>query len=221
MAVDYAEMDLAPLIDHSLLSPTAVSTQVEQYCDEADRYGFASVCIAPCHVRQAVSLLHGKRPKVCTVIGFPTGASTSSTKLHEAQEAVESGASELDLVVNVGWLKEGRHDDFHREIAQICDLTGTPVKAILEMALLTESEKRLAAEIAMDAGVAFLKTSTGWVGGATVEDVRLLKELSRDRLGIKASGGIRTLEKAVELVLAGATRLGTSKGVELIKAQRR
>ena len=181
---------------------------------------FRSVCIAPCHVRKAVELLHGKRPKVCTVIGFPTGATTSSAKFYEAQEAAESGAQELDIVVNVGWLKEGRHEAFHKELAQICESTGLTVKAILEMALLTEAEKRLAAEIAMDAGVAFLKTSTGWVGGATVEDVRILKEVSRGRVGIKASGGIRTMEKAIELVLAGATRLGTSRGVELVKSQR-
>ncbi len=221
MAADYAEIELAPLIDHALLSPTAIAPQVEQYCDEADRYGFASVCIAPCHVKQAVELLHNKRPKVCTVIGFPTGATTSAAKLYEAQEAADFGADELDIVVNVGWLKEGRHDAFHKELAQICEATGLTVKAILEMALLTDAEKRLAAELAMEAGAAFLKTSTGWVGGATVEDVRILKEISRDRVGIKASGGIRTVEKAIELVLAGATRLGTSRGVDLVKAQKR
>jgi deoxyribose-phosphate aldolase len=221
MAADYAEIELAPLIDHALLSPTAIAPQIEQYCEEADRYGFASVCIAPCHVKQAVELLHNKRPKVCTVIGFPTGATTSAAKFYEAQEAADAGADELDIVVNVGWLKEGRHDAFHQELAQICEATGVTVKAILEMALLTDAEKRLAAELAMDAGVAFLKTSTGWVGGATVEDVRILKEVSRSRIGIKASGGIRTVEKAIELVHAGATRLGTSRGVDLVKAQRK
>lgn len=216
---DYADIDLAPLIDHALLSPSAIGLQVEQFCHEADLRGFAAVCVAPTHVKRAVELLHNKKPKVCTVIGFPTGASTSATKLYEALEASESGADELDVVINIGWLKEGRSDDVHREIAQICEETGRTIKVILEMALLSESEKRLAAELAMDAGAAYLKTSTGWVGGATVEDVRILKAISRDRVGIKASGGIRTLEKAMELVLAGATRLGTSKGVELLKAQ--
>ncbi len=216
---DYADIDLAPMIDHALLSPSAIGLQVEQFCHEADLRGFAAVCVAPTHVKRAVELLHNKKPQVCTVIGFPTGASTSATKLYEALEASESGADELDVVMNIGWLKEGRSDDVHREIAQICEETGRTIKVILEMALLSESEKRLAAELAMDAGAAYLKTSTGWVGGATVEDVRILKSLSRDRVGIKASGGIRTLEKAMELVLAGATRLGTSKGVELLKAQ--
>jgi deoxyribose-phosphate aldolase len=216
---DYADIDLAPMIDHALLSPSAIGIQVEQFCHEADLRGFAAVCVAPTHVKRAVELLHNKKPKVCTVIGFPTGAATSATKLYEALEASESGAEELDVVINIGWLKEGRSDDVHREIAQICEETGRTIKVILEMALLSESEKRLAAELAMDAGAAYLKTSTGWVGGATVEDVRILKALSRDRVGIKASGGIRTLEKAMELVLAGATRLGTSKGVELLKAQ--
>lgn len=216
---DYADIDLAPMIDHALLSPSAIGIQVEQFCHEADLRGFAAVCVAPTHVKRAVELLHNKKPKVCTVIGFPTGAATSATKLYEALEASESGAEELDVVINIGWLKEGRSDDVHREIAQICEETGRTIKVILEMALLSESEKRLAAELAMDAGAAYLKTSTGWVGGATVEDVRILKAISRDRVGIKASGGIRTLEKAMELVLAGATRLGTSKGVELLKAQ--
>jgi deoxyribose-phosphate aldolase len=216
---DYPDIDLAPLIDHALLSPSAIGLQVEQFCHEADLRGFAAVCVAPTHVKRAVELLHNKKPKVCTVIGFPTGGATSATKLYEALEASESGAEELDVVINIGWLKEGRSDDVHREIAQICEETGRTIKVILEMALLSESEKRLAAELAMDAGAAYLKTSTGWVGGATVEDVRILKAISRDRVGIKASGGIRTLEKAMELVLAGATRLGTSKGVELLKAQ--
>ncbi len=216
---DYADIDLAPLIDHALLSPSAIGLQVEQFCHEADLRGFAAVCVAPTHVKRAVELLHNKKPKICTVIGFPTGASTSATKLYEALEASESGADELDVVINIGWLKDGRSDDVHRELAQICEETGRTIKVILEMALLSESEKRLAAELAMDAGAAYLKTSTGWVGGATVEDVRILKAIARDRVGIKASGGIRTLEKAMELVLAGATRLGTSKGVELLKAQ--
>ncbi|OUC16500.1 MAG: deoxyribose-phosphate aldolase [Alkalinema sp. CACIAM 70d] len=204
-------------MDHSLLSPIATPEMVTQWCDEADRFGFAAVCISPCYVPHAVKLLHGKSPAVCTVIGFPTGSHTSAVKLYEAQTATEQGATELDLVINLGWLKAGRHDDVHREIAEICEATGQTVKVILEMAYLTLEEKQIAAEIAMDAGAAFLKTSTGWNGGATVEDIRLLKQVSRDRVGIKASGGIRTAEQAMELVMAGATRLGTSWGVDIIK----
>jgi deoxyribose-phosphate aldolase len=210
-------IDLAPLIDHALLMPTATLEQVEQWCEESDRFNFAAVCLHPTHVKQAATLLHNKHPNVCTVIGFPYGATTSATKFYEAMEAVENGATELDIMINLGWLKAGKTDEVHRELAEICQETGQPVKAILEMALLTEAEKRLAAEICMDAGVAFLKTSTGLYSGATVADVRLLKTIAKDRIGIKASGGIRTTEQALELVIAGATRLGTSRGVELIK----
>jgi deoxyribose-phosphate aldolase len=213
----YPDIDLAPFIDHALLNPTATAEQVEQWCDEADRYRFAAVCVYPVHVKQAANLLHNKPPNVCTVIGFPTGATTPGVKLYEAQEAVENGATELDVVINLGWLKSGQLNDLHRELAEIREETGQTIKAILEMSLLTEEEKRVAAEVCMDAGVAFLKTSTGWAGGATVPDVRLLKEISNDRVGIKASGGIRTIEQALELILAGATRLGTSRSLDLLR----
>lgn len=190
---------------------------VEKWCSEAERFDFAAVCVYPACVGLAANLLHGKKPKVCTVIGFPTGATTAATKLYEAQEAVENGAAELDVAINLGFLKAGKTSEVHREIAEICQETGKPVKAILEMALLTEAEKRLAAEICADAGVAFLKTSSGWHGGATVEDVRLLKEITKGRIGIKASGGIRTHEQALDLIVAGATRLGTSRSVDLLR----
>lgn len=211
------EIDLAPLIDHTLLAPAATTEQILQLCDQAERYGFASVCIYPVHVVTAVERLHDKRPKVCTVIGFPSGATTSQTKLYEAQEAVENGADELDVVINLGWLKMGETERLHADIAAIVELTGQPVKAILETALLTDAQKRLAAEICLDAGARFLKTSTGWQGGATVEDVKLLRQIGGDRIGIKASGGIRTLEQALALVEAGANRLGTSRGVEILR----
>ncbi|GET41041.1 deoxyribose-phosphate aldolase [Microseira wollei] len=217
MATNQPDIDIAPLIEHALLIPTATPEQVQQWCEEAERYKFATVCLYPVHVRQAVELLHNKKPKVCTVIGFPSGATTSTVKLYEAQEAVENGAEELDVVINLGWLKTGKTKELHREIAEICAETGKIVKAILETALLTEAEKRLAAEICMDAGVAFLKTSTGWSTGATVADVKLLRELTRGNIGIKASGGIRSLEQALDLVMAGATRLGTSTGPDLIR----
>jgi deoxyribose-phosphate aldolase len=213
------EIDIAPFIDHALLAPTATPEQVEQWCEEADRYRFAAVCVSPCYVQQVAHLLHNKPPRVCTVIGFPTGATTAASKLYEAQEAVENGAQELDVVINIGWLKAGKTNEVHREIAEICEETGAMVKAILEMSLLTESEKRLAAELCMEAGARMLKTSTGWFGGATVADIRLLKDLTKDRVGIKAAGGIRTHEQAIELIVAGATRLGMSRSVELL-AQR-
>ena len=217
MARVQPEIDIAPFIDHALLNPTATPEQVRQWCEEAERYDFAAVCVYPTHVRLAAELLQNKKPKVCTVIGFPSGATTSAVKLYEAQEAVENGATELDVVINIGWLKSGQIEAVHREIAEICEETGQTVKVILETALLTDAEKRLSAEVCMDAGVAYLKTSTGWYTGATVADVRLLKEITKGSVGIKASGGIRTLEQAVDLITAGATRLGTSRGVELLR----
>ncbi|MCP2732438.1 deoxyribose-phosphate aldolase [Limnofasciculus baicalensis] len=215
--MDYPDIDIAPLIDHALLNPTATPEQVEKWCQQADRYGFAAVCIYPIYVKQATELLRGRKPKVCTVIGFPSGANTSATKLYEAQEAVENGATELDVVINLGALKTGNTDKLYQEIAQICEETGQTVKAILETNLLTDAEKQLATEICMDAGVQFIKTSTGFHGGATVADVQLLKKITRGQIGIKASGGIRTIEQAFDLVIAGATRLGTSRGIELLK----
>ena len=214
---DYPDIDIAPLIDHALLIPTATQEQVEQWCEEADRFQFAAVCVYPAYVLKAAELLQRKNPKVCTVIGFPSGATTSAVKLYEAQEAVENGASELDVVINLAWLKAGKTEELHRELAEICEETGKTVKAILETTLLTDAEKRLAAEVCMEAGVAFLKTSTGWNGGATVADVGLLKEVARERVGIKASGGIRTIDQALDLIVAGATRLGTSRGPDLIR----
>jgi deoxyribose-phosphate aldolase len=216
MAIDHPEIDLADYIDLALLQPTATQEQLQQCCARAAQYNFPTVCVYPSAVKQAAELLHNKTPKVCAVIGFPTGATTSAVKRFEAQEAVDNGATELDVVMNLGWLKTGYIDEIYQEIAAICEETGQTVKIILEMALLTPTEKRQAAEICMDAGAAYLKTSTGWFGGATVEDVRLLKEMTKGRVGIKAAGGIRTAEQAIELILAGATRLGTSRGVELL-----
>ncbi|WNC60673.1 deoxyribose-phosphate aldolase [Thermosynechococcus sp. QS41] len=209
--------DLAPYIDHTQLDPLATTAEIERCCAEAEQWKFTAVCVMPVWVKTAVQLLHRTPVKVCTVIGFPSGAHTSATKLYEAQEAVDSGATELDVVLNLGWLKEGNTEAVYRDIAQICAETGVTVKAILETTVLTEEEKQLAVDICLDAGVAFLKTSTGWRGGATVADVRLLKRLSRDRVGIKASGGIRTREQALELINAGATRLGTSRSLDLMQ----
>ncbi|MGB5960482.1 MAG: deoxyribose-phosphate aldolase [Coleofasciculaceae cyanobacterium] len=217
MATDYPDIDIAPLIDHALLNPDATPEQVEKCCQEADRYQFASVCVYPVYVRQAADYLHNKNPQVCTVIGFPTGATTAASKLYEAQEAVDNGATELDVVLHIGGLKAGKTDELYREIAEICSETGQIVKVILETALLTDAEKQLAAEICMDAGAQYLKTSTGWQGGATVADVRLLKQFTQGQIGIKAAGGIRTIEQALDLVIAGATRLGTSRGPELLR----
>lgn len=217
MSVTDSNIELAAYIDHALLTPTATPQQLEQWCAEADQFHFSTVCIYPVAVKQAVQLLNNKKVRVCAVIGFPTGATTSAVKLYEAQEAAENGATELDVMINLGWLKAGKSEDIYREIAAICEATGLTVKAILETNVLTDTEKRLAAEICMDAGAAYLKTCTGWFGGATIADVRFLKEITKGQLGIKASGGIRTPSQAIALIEAGASRLGTSKGPDIIR----
>lgn len=217
--MDSFDINIAEYIDHALLDPSATPEQVEVCCNQADQYQFAAVCVYPSAVKQARELLQGKKVKVCTVIGFPTGATTGNVKLYEAQEAVENGADELDVMINLGWLKAGKSEDLYQEIAEICSETGKTVKAILETNVLTNTEKRLVAEICLDAGVAYLKTCTGWFGGATLEDVQLLHKITQGRAGIKASGGIRTIEAARELIKAGATRLGTSRGVALVMEQ--
>jgi len=217
--VDSFDINIAEYIDHALLDPSATPEQVEVCCNQADQYQFAAVCVYPSAVKQARELLQGKKVKVCTVIGFPTGATTGNVKLYEAQEAVENGADELDVMINLGWLKAGKSEVLYREIAEICSETGKTVKAILETNVLTNTEKRLVAEICLDAGVAYLKTCTGWFGGATLEDVQLLHKVTQGRAGIKASGGIRTIEAARELIKAGATRLGTSRGIALVMEQ--
>ena len=219
MPLSNQDIDIAAYIDHTLLKPSAVPEDIKKICEEAWRYNFPSVCVYPTAIIQARELLHDKQPNICTTIGFPTGAVTSAVKLYEAQEAVENGATELDVVINLGWLKNRQTDKIYREIAQICSETGQVVKAILETTVLTDEEKRLAGEICLDAGVAYLKTSTGWFGGATVEDVKLLAQITGGQIGIKASGGIRTYEQAIALIQAGATRLGTSRGVDLLRQQ--
>lgn len=213
-------IDLAPYIDHAALDPATTPEAIEQCCAQAIHHQFASVCVYPSAVRQVVDVLKGHRIAVCAVIGFPAGATTSQAKLYEAQEATELGATELDVMINLGWLKAGNTEAVYDDIATICEETGLTVKAILEMGRLTEDEKRLAADICMDAGAQYLKTSTGWFGGATIADVRLLQQITQGRVGIKASGGIRTIDQALDLIEAGATRLGTSRGVELIRQQR-
>ncbi|MEL6927411.1 MAG: deoxyribose-phosphate aldolase [Cyanobacteria bacterium J06600_6] len=219
MPVTDREIDIATYIDHTLLKPSAIAEEVKKVCQEAWQYNFPAVCVYPTWVPEAREVLHDKQPQVVTVIGFPTGASTSAVKLYEAQSAVENGATELDVVINLAWVKAGESSKIYQEIAQICAETGQTVKAILETTVLTNDEKRLAAEICLDAGVAYLKTSTGWFGGATVEDVELLKEITKGQIGIKASGGIRTYQQAIALIHAGATRLGTSRGVDLLRQQ--
>lgn len=209
---------LAPLIDHTLLRPDAGPKDVETLCQEAVQFGFASVCVNPAWVGLAASILRGGRPTVCTVVGFPLGATTTEVKAVEAGRAIESGAGELDMVLPIGALRSGDHRLVRGDIRAVVEAAaGQLVKVILETCLLTDEEKVLACRLAEEAGAAYVKTSTGFAaGGATERDVALLREAVGDRLGVKASGGIRSLTEAMAMLAAGADRLGTSAGVRIV-----
>lgn len=212
-------MDLAKYIDHTLLKPEATPHDIRCLCGEAVEHKFAAVCINPCYVDLAVSLLAGTGVKVATVIGFPLGANLTIVKAFEAKQAVLHGVDELDMVINVGALKLGLWEGILYDIQQVLiEAQGRPVKVIVETALLTEEEKKKVCHIVLESGAQYIKTSTGFASsGATVADIQLFKSIVGERIGIKASGGIRTLEEAVAMVAAGATRLGTSKGVTIVR----
>lgn len=210
---------LARMIDHTYLKPDCTTTKVEQLCKEAVQYGFHSVCIPPCFVKAAAALLDSHDTKVCTVIGFPLGFSAGETKLFEAEMAVKDGADELDMVINVGALKENDLDYIKKEIFNLAQ--GIPdrvlLKVIIETALLKKNEKIAAARTVMETPAAFVKTSTGFASsGATVKDVRLLKRICGSSLEIKAAGGIKDYDLAEALVYAGASRLGCSSSVNIM-----
>lgn len=210
---------MARYIDHTLLKPEATRAEIIKLCHEALENRFYSVCINPSYVKTAVKELQGSKVKVCAVIGFPLGATTAAVKAFEAAEAVESGAEEIDMVIHVGALKgrEGRYvlDDIS---AVVKATKGKTVKVIIETGLLTSDEKILACRLAKEAGANFVKTSTGFgPGGATVADVQLMRETVGPEVGVKASGGVRTPEAARQMIDAGATRIGTSSGIVIIK----
>ena len=211
---------LAQMIDHTLLRPDATEEQVAVLCAEARQYKFFSVCINPVHVKFAVRELAGSDVKVCTVAGFPLGASVAAVKAFEAQQAVNHGAREVDMVINIGALKGGDFFLVQREVADIARHAHTGralCKVIIEAVLLTDAEKVKACELAKEAGADFVKTSTGFAGGgATVYDVRLMRRTVGAKMGVKAAGGIRNLEDAIAMIDAGATRLGTSGGAKII-----
>lgn len=211
--------NLASFIDHTLLKPEATEQEIKTLCQEARQHEFAAVCVNPMYVQQCASLLEDTPVKVCTVVGFPLGATTSQIKRAEAEEAVQAGAEEIDMVIAIGALKSGNDEYVKRDIAsvvQACEKRAL-VKVIIETALLTEEEKKRACQLAKAAGADYVKTSTGFAGGgATVEDVRLMKEAVGEAMKVKASGGVRTREDAEALISAGAARIGTSSGVALV-----
>lgn len=215
--------DLAKKIDHTILKADATDQQIRQLCAEAVEYGFAAVCINPWFVPLAAELLRDSEVKVCTVIGFPLGANTVETKIFEAQNALEKGAVELDYVLNIGAVHSGRMDLIEQEMRQFAGLRakGCPpkaIKVILETCYLTDEQIVRVCELAKQTGLDFVKTSTGFgPASATVGHVRLMRSTVGPGLGVKAAGGIRTYEKAVAMITAGADRIGTSSGVEIIK----
>lgn len=220
-------MDLNRLIDHTLLKPEATYQEIEKLCREAEEYNFAAVCVNPVHVRLAARLLRARAcektgVKVCTVIGFPLGATVPLLKALEVREAIANGATEVDMVMNIGALKSGDYELVFRDIKAVVDAAAGQAltKVIIEACLLTDEEKIKACLLAKEAGAGFVKTSTGFSkGGATVEDVALLRKVAGQAMGVKAAGGIRDRRTAEAMVKAGANRLGTSAGVAIMKAE--
>lgn len=214
--------DLAKFIDHTLLKADATFDQITKLCDEAAEHGFASVCVNPCYVKHAAKMLGGSGVAVCTVVGFPLGANKSKTKAREAKQAIKDGATEIDMVINVGDLKSGDDDlvyDDIRAVVKVCKKRNAICKCILETSLLTNDEKQRACDAAKRAKANFVKTSTGFsTGGATVEDVSLMsKAVAGTGMGVKASGGVRNLADAEKMIAAGATRIGASAGIQIVK----
>ena len=210
-------MNLARMIDHTLLKPDAVRVEIEQLCAEALHYGFAGVCVNPSYVQTAAKLLRGSSVNVCTVIGFPLGATSTAAKVFETTQTLQDGAQEVDMVINVGMLKSGDCSFVRNDIAAVVEaarIRNAATKVILETCLLTDEEIIIVCSLAKDAGADFVKTSTGFSkGGATVHDIALMRKTVGAAIGVKASGGIRTREQALAMIAAGATRIGTSSSI--------
>jgi deoxyribose-phosphate aldolase len=215
---------IARIIDHTLLKPEATEDDIRHLCWEAKKYDFASACVHPPYVSLASQILKKTTVRVCTVVGFPLGAHVSETKVLEARLAVEDGADEIDMVIHLGALKSGRYNLVYQDIRAVVDVCrgeGRLVKVIIEAALLTDGEKIEACRLACRAGAGYVKTSTGFGPcGATVHDVALMKEaVGGSPVGVKAAGGIRTYAEAVKMVEAGATRIGTSRGIQIVEEE--
>ena len=215
------DLTKASYIDHTLLKAEATRDQVTQLCSEARQYHFASVCVNPTNVKLCADLLKGSSVSVCSVIGFPLGATTPEAKAFEAQQAIDNGAQEVDMVINIGAIKDRNLDLVARDIlavVQTAHASNALVKVIIEAALLTDEEKQIACLLSKEAGADFVKTSTGFsIGGATVEDVALMRRTVGPLVGVKAAGGIRTVDDFEKMIKAGATRIGASAGVRIIK----
>ncbi|MDO5811678.1 MAG: deoxyribose-phosphate aldolase [Bacillota bacterium] len=212
-------MNYNKMIDHTVLKADTPLETVKRICDEAMEYGFASVCINPCHVAYCADYLKDSDVNVCTVIGFPLGANTSATKAFETKDAIANGADEIDMVMNIGALKDKNYDLVRDDVKAVVDAAnGTLVKVILETCLLTEEEIKKACELCVEAKADYVKTSTGFsTRGATIEDVQIMKAAVQGKAKVKAAGGVRTHEDMVKIVEAGADRIGTSAGCSLVE----
>jgi deoxyribose-phosphate aldolase len=212
---------IAQMIDHTLLKPDATRDQIAQLCYEARKFNFAAVCVNPTHVKLCTQLLQGSPVHVCTVVGFPLGATPPEVKAYEAQQSIDDGATEVDMVINVGALKSKDYALVERDIASVartCHAGRAILKVIIEAALLTDEEKVIACQLAKAAGADFVKTSTGFgPGGATVHDVALMRRAVGSGMGVKAAGGIKSFEDAQAMVAAGATRIGASAGIRIVQ----
>lgn len=213
--------DLASYIDHTLLKPEATEEEIIKICKEALEYSFWSVCVNPSWVKTAYSILKDSSVKVCTVVGFPLGATPPEVKAFEAQQAIKDGASEVDMVINIGYLKSRKYEEVKEDIKKVKQACGNILlKVILETCLLTSSEKIKACEICKSAGADYVKTSTGFsVSGATAEDIALMRRIVGEEMGVKASGGVRDSEGALKMIKAGASRVGASASIAIIKGQ--
>lgn len=215
-------MNLAKLIDHTLLRADATRAEIAQLTEEAKKYKFASICVNPTWVAFAAEQLSGTEVKVCTVIGFPLGATTSAVKAMEVKDAIANGATEVDMVINIGQLKDGNNEFVEQDIKAVVDAASNEaiVKVIIETSLLTDEEKIRACELSVKAGAHFVKTSTGFsTGGATQQDVALMRKTVGTHVGVKASGGVRSLDDMNKMIEAGANRIGASSGVMIMKGE--
>jgi deoxyribose-phosphate aldolase len=210
---------LARMIDHTLLKPEATYIEIENLCKEAIQYNFFSVCVNPIFVKFAKEIVEGSVVKIASVVGFPLGANETDVKAIEAERVSQFGADEIDMVMNIGWLKSKDYKKVEKDIKKVVDVVNPKiVKVIIEACLLENSEKITASKISVSAGAMFVKTSTGFSkGGATTEDVALIRSTVGKDIGVKASGGIRNYETAIKMILAGATRIGASKSVDIVR----
>ena len=213
------DINVADYIDHTLLKPNSTVEMIDKLCEEAKKYNFCSVCVNTSNLKRVNEILDGSKVKKCVVVGFPLGACSTETKAFETNWAIENGADEIDMVINIGYLKSEKYNDVYEDIRAVVNASGNSiVKVIIETCLLSDEEKVIACVLAKEAGANFVKTSTGFsTGGATIEDIQLMKFVVGEELYVKASGGVRSYEDSINMIVAGADRIGTSSGIKILE----